>query len=233
MPALNGATSLYNAGSAALAQGRLGEAVLFLRAAERSEPRASDIARNLSIAEARVALARGESTELAAAPRGPTGFPLSSGEAWLLASLLVAAGAAGMAWRWRRAGIVTAHPRPEPRELRLVRGALHAAGLAGLLATLLLTANALHDRIAPEAVVLEESYALTAASGQPLPDAPALVAGERVRLASEREGLVEIRLGGTSVGWGRLSGVWRVRDASRYTPPSSMDRGRRREGSNG
>jgi len=102
MPALNDATGLYNAGSAALAHGRLGDAVLFLHAAGRSEPRAADIARNLSIAEARVALARGESTEQTAAPRGGTGFPLSSSEAWLLASLLVAVGAAGMAWRWRR-----------------------------------------------------------------------------------------------------------------------------------
>ena len=94
-------------------------------------------------------------------------------------------------------------------------------------------AAALNERFFPEAVVLDASLPLTAASGQPLPDAPALMAGERIRLAGEREGLVEIRLGGTSVGWGRLSGVWRVRDAARYTPSSSIDRGTRREGSDG
>ncbi|HEU4725325.1 MAG TPA: hypothetical protein VFU59_08515, partial [Candidatus Eisenbacteria bacterium] len=133
----------------------------------------------------------------------------------------------------RRAGIITARATSEPRASRVARRALHAAGLLGLLASLLLTIVALQDQFFPEAVVLEASYALTAASGQPLPDAPALVAGERVRLAGERDGLVEIRLGGTSVGWGRLSGVWRVRDAARYTSGSSTDRGTRKEGSSG
>jgi hypothetical protein len=145
----------------------------------------------------------------------------------------VALGAAGMAWRWRRAGALGGRAKEEPRARRAARRALDAAGIAGLLAATLLTAAALNDRLFPEAVVLAASLPLTAASGQPLPDAPALVAGERVRLAGEREGLVEIRLGGTSVGWGRLSGVWRVRDAARYTPSSSKDGGTRREGSDG
>jgi len=234
MPGLNDATTLYNAGSDALSHGHRGEAVLLLRGAARLEPRAPDVARNLSIAEARVALSRGESTERAgAAGAGGTGMLLSSAEGWLLASLLVALGAAGMAWRWKRAGSISAHVNVESRAGRFARRALDAAGLAGLLAALLLTAGALQEAFAPEAVVLDASLALTAASGQPLPDAPALVAGERVRLAGEREGMVEIRLGGTSVGWGRLSGVWRVRDAARYTPPSSTDRGARKEGSDG
>ena len=234
MPGLNGATALYNAGTDALGHGRLGEAVLFLRAAARLEPRSADVSRNFGIAEARVALTRGESAEQAGSTgAGGTGLLLSSGEGWLLAALLLTLGALGMAWRWRKAGIITAHTTTEPRATRLARRSLHAAGFAGLLAALLLTIAALQDHFFPEAVVLEPSYALTAASGQPLPDAPALVAGERVRLAGERDGLVEIRLGGTSVGWGRLSGVWRVRDAARYTSNPSMDRGTGREGSNG
>lgn len=234
MPELNDATTLYNAGSDALAHGHLGEAVLFLRGAARLEPRASDVARNLSIAEARVALSRGEIAERAgAAGGGGTGALLSSGEGWLLAALLVALGAMGMAWRWLRAGAIGGRSNVEPRAHRVARRALDGVGAAGLLAALLLAAAALNDRYVPEAVVLDAALPLTAASGQALPDAPALVAGERIRLAGEREGLVEIRLGGTSVGWGRLSGVWRVRDAARYTPSSSRDRGMRREGSDG
>lgn len=234
MPGLNDATSLYNAGSDALAHGRLGEAVLFLRGAARLEPRAADVARNLSIAEARVALSRGESAErVGPAGAGGTGAFVSAGEGWLIAAILVALGAAGMAWRWRRAGVITARAMTEARFGRVARRALDIAGIAGLLAAAFLTAAALNERFFPEAVVLDSSLPLTAASGQPLPEAPALVAGERVRLAGEREGLVEIRLGGTSVGWGRLSGVWRVRDAARYTPLSSTERGTRREGSDG
>jgi len=233
---MNDVTMLYNAGTDALVHGRLGEAVLLLRGASRLEPRSADVSRNFRIAEARVALTRGESTEqvgaIGAGARG-TGLLLSSGEGWLLAALLLALGAAGMAWRWRNTGVITAHAKTEPRVPRVARRALHAAGLAGLLATLVLTIAALEDQLFPEAVVLEASYPLTAASGQPLPDAPALVAGERVRLAGEREGFVEIRLGGTSVGWGRLSGVWRVRDAARYTSNPSTDRGTGKEGSNG
>ncbi len=234
MPALNGATPLYNAGSDALAHGQLGEAVLFLRGAARLEPRAADVSRNLSIAEARVALSRGEIADRAGENgAGGGGFYLSSGEGWLLAALLVAIGAAGMAWRWRRAGVINGRAIREPRSRRLMRRALDATGVVGLLVAALLATAALNERYFPEAVVLDASLPLAAASGQPLPDAPALVAGERVRLAGEREGLVEIRLGGTSVGWGRVSGVWRVRDAARYTPPSSMDRGGRKEGSDG
>jgi hypothetical protein len=234
MPGLSDVTALYNAGTDALARGQTGEAVLFLTGAARLEPRAKDVARNLSIAEARVALARGESGEHpAGAGLGGTGMLLSSGEAWLLAALLVAWGALGMVWRWWRAGAIAGHTKPESRALRLARRFLDVAGVAGLLAALLLTLGALNETFFPEAVVLDAALPLAAASGQPLPEAPMLVAGERVRLAGEREGMVEIRLGGTSVGWGRLSGVWRVRDTARYTPSSSRDRETRREGSHG
>ncbi|HET9952283.1 MAG TPA: hypothetical protein VFS09_10870 [Candidatus Eisenbacteria bacterium] len=224
MPELTRAGDLYNAGSEALANGNLGEAVLFLRAASRLEPRAKDVARNVSIAEARVALTRGEGpTRLS----GGGGFGLSSGEAWLLAALLIALGAAGLAWRRRRLARIAVSAAGsdalrDPRSL-LASRVLDAAGIAGFALSAWLAAGAVMERVAPEAVVLDRSLPLTAASGQPLPEAPALVAGERVRLGAEREGLVEIRLGGTNVGWARRSGVWRVVDASRYTLPSSTD----------
>jgi hypothetical protein len=73
------------------------------------------------------------------------------------------------------------------------------------------------DAWLPEAVVMENRLRLAAATGQPLPGEPALVAGERVRLGREREGLVEVRLGGTAVGWARRGAFWRVRDAAGYT----------------
>ena len=224
MPELSRAGDFYNAGSDALANGNLGEAVLYLRAASRLEPRADDVARNLSIAEARVALTRGEGPERPAAGHG---LALSSGEGWLLAALLLLIGAAGMLWRrGRLARVAVSHAEPAAARAdraRPLRRALDAAGIAGLALSAWLAASATMERVAPEAVVLDRSLPLTAASGQPLPEAPALVAGELVRLGAEREGLVEIRLGGTNVGWARRSGVWRVIDASRYNAPSSTE----------
>ena len=224
MPDLTRASDLYNAGSGALINGNLGEAVLYLRAASRLEPRAGDVARNLSIAEARVALTRGEGPE---GPPAGSGFALSSGEAWLLAALLMLVGAVGMLWRRRRlARLAVSLLQPAvPRATRSLpfRRALDVAGIAGLALSAWLGASAVMERVAPEAVVLDRSLPLTAASGQPLPEAPALVGGELVRLGAEREGMVEIRLGGTNVGWARRSSVWRVIDASRYNAPSSTD----------
>jgi len=224
VPTLTSSTDLYNAGCEALSSGNLGEAVLFLRAASRLGPRARDVARNLSITEARVALARGENGGPVGG-HGPMAIGLSSGESWLLASLLIALGAAGRAWRWKRLGrieIGTSRPGADA-SARFGRLFLGAAGLAGLAMAAWLLAGAVVERVLPEAVVLEHSLPVTAASGQPLPEAPALVEGEVVRLGTEREGLVEIKLGGTSVGWARRSGVWRVTDAPRYTLPSSRE----------
>ena len=234
MPELIRAGDLYDAGSGALADGNLGEAVLFLRAASRLEPRAKDVARNLSIAEARVALTRGEGPERLSSG---SGIGLSGGEAWLPAAALIVLGAAGMFRRRQRLAriAVSAHDASAVRASSwiLARRSLDAAGIAGLALSAWLAASALVERVAPEAVVLDRSLPLTAASGQPLPEAPALVAGERVRLGAEREGLVEIRLGGTNVGWARRSGVWRVIDAPRYNPSSSTDRKARPGGTNG
>jgi hypothetical protein len=222
VPTLTSSTDLYNAGCEALSSGNLGEAVLFLRAASRLEPRARDVARNLSITEARVALARGENGG-SVSGHGPLVIGLASGESWLLASLLIALGAAGRAWRWRRLGRIGTSGPGAGGSTRFGRLFLGAAGLAGLAMAAWLLAGAVVERVLPEAVVLEHSLPLTAASGQPLPEAPALVEGEVVRLGTEREGLVEIKLGGTSVGWARRSGVWRVTDAPRYTLSSSRE----------
>jgi hypothetical protein len=221
MPSVTDAGTLYDAGTAALVDGRLGPAVLFLRAGERLEPRAGDIARNLGIAEARVAIARGEAGDAPA--RGPS-MPLSAAEAWWVAALLLALGAAGMA---RRAFRETAREPAKPRGVaRVVVGrALDAAGLIGIAAVVALSLLAGMERAMPEAVAIDSNVRLTAASGQPLPGEPALVAGERVRLGREREGLVEVSLEGTTVGWARRSAFWRVRDAARYTPGFTGPRG--------
>jgi hypothetical protein len=197
MPGVIGATALYDAGTQALARGDVGPAVFFLTAAGRLEPRAADIARNASIAEARVALARGEAD--AVASRGFS-IPLSAGEGWWIAGILLLLGAVGMALRAHGARPL-AHPRGPSLSLRI----LDLAGLFGFAV------------VAALAIGVEPKVALTAASGQPLPGEPALVAGERVRLGREREGLAEVRLDGTVVGWARRSAFWRVRDAARYT----------------
>jgi len=218
------AGSLYNTGSQALSEGRLGDAVLLLRAAQRLEPRAADVARNAGIAEARVSLSRGEGVGSPGAFQPVTIF--SSAEGWWFAALLLAVGAAGMAWRARRAAGEAARGTrssltPRARRLRI---GLDAAGIAGMALSLFLAAGAMLDLVAPEAVVMEDRVRLTAASGQPLPGEPALVAGERVRLGREQERLVEVRLGGTPVGWARRSAFWRVRDAAEYTRPSDASR---------
>jgi hypothetical protein len=246
VPVLGDAGALYDAGSAALVHGSLGPAVLYLRAAQRLEPRADDIARNLGIAEARVALARGES---GAGGGGGLRAPVSAAEGWWIATLLVALGIVGMARRFRSAGrlladpaaaaIATGTPRPAPgsaaadRATRLARRTLDAAGLLGLAVMAWLSLSAAYDAIAPEAVVMEREVKLTAASGQPLPGEPALEEGETVRIGREREGQVEVRLGGTSVGWARRAAFWRVRDARGYTDRFMDEERRRREENRG
>ena len=216
--------SLYNTGTQALSEGRQGDAVLLLRAAQRLEPRAPDIARNAWIAEARVSLSRGEGAGASVGNPPPAIF--SSAEGWWLASLLLVVGAAGMAWRAQRATREAARGTQGPRSPRgrRISIGLDAAGIAGMALSLVLAAGAALDVVAPEAVVMEDRVRLTAASGQPLPGEPALVAGERVRLGREQERLVEVRLGGTTVGWARRSAFWRVRDAAEYTRPSDASR---------
>jgi len=157
----------------------------------------------------------------------------SSAEGWWLAAILLAVGAAGMAWRARRAAREASRGTLGrlPQSARRLRIGLDAAGISGMALSLILAAGATLDLVAPEAVVMEDRVRLTAASGQPLPGEPALVAGERVRLGRRQERLIEVRLGGTAVGWARRSAFWRVRDAAEYTRPSDANRGADREAS--
>jgi len=201
---------LYDAGTAALGRGSIGEATAFLLAAKRIDPRAGDIRRNLAIAERTVAAARGE--ELPPMPRGPA-LALSAAEGWWLAALLVALGAAaGIA-----AIVRSERSLPAGRLARwLPRGA--AAGIAaGLLLAAWLTAGAVSERRHPEAIVVAMS--VEARSGvDEAPRAPILMrAGERARAGRAHGDDVEVIIGGSPVGWVPRAALWNVADAPRYT----------------
>ena len=199
------ASALYNAGTTALAQGRIGEAVTLLAAARRLDPRAPDVARNLGLAEARVAEGRGDD----AAPAKLTApYPtLSSGEAWWLAAGLLAVAAAARAARALRA-------RSTPR---LPRAAAIVPAVAGALLVAWLAIAGFQERAHPEAVVV--APLLEARRGPDEPQRPPVLlrAGERVRLGRAIGADVEVRLGGTAIGWAAREGLWRVSDAPRYT----------------
>lgn len=201
---------LYDAGTAALGRGQIGEATALLLAARRIDPRAGDVRRNLVIAERTVAASRGES--LPPMPQGPA-FALSTAEGWWLAALLMAAGAA--------AGIVAIR-RSERESIRsrmtlwLRRGA--AAGTAaGLFLAAWLGAGALSERRHPEAVVVAMSVEARRGVDE-APRAPILLrAGERVRVGRRHGDDVEVRIGGSPVGWVPNAALWIVADAPRYT----------------
>jgi len=200
------ASALYNAGSVALEQGRIGEAVAFLTAAQRLDPRAADIARNLGLAEARVHVGRGDDS--GPTRLGPPPPTLSMGEAWWLASLLLAVAAvAHAAWAFRS----RTAPRLGVRAVAIVPAVLGTLLVAGL------SIVAFGERAHPEAVVvaplLEARRGADEAQGPPV----LLRAGERVRLGRAAGADVEVRLGGTSIGWAAREGLWRVSDAPRYT----------------
>jgi len=209
------ASALYNAGTTALEHGRIGEAVAFLTAARRIDPRAADAARNLSIAEARVAMGRGEESAPArTAPPAPT---LSTGEAWWLAAVLLAVAAIVRAARvLRRQAMSPAGPRVgSPIASRI---AAIAPAAAGALLVTWLSIAALEERAHPEAVVV--APLLEARRGPDEPQRPPVLlrAGERVRLGRAAGADVEVRLGGTPIGWAAREGLWRVSDTPRYTP---------------
>lgn len=201
------ASALYNAGTVALQQGKLGEAVAFLAAARRIDPRAEDAARNLGLAEARVAVGRGEE----AAPARPTapGLALSTGEAWWLAAILLFLAAAVR---------VARALRPPPARRRAVTRALTIvpAG-AGLLVVTWLTIVALGENAHPEAVVVAPLLEARRGPDEPNRSPVLLRAGERVRLGRAIAGDVEVRLGGTPIGWAAREGLWRISDTPRYT----------------
>jgi len=200
------ASALMNAGTVALEQGRVGEAVAFLTAAQRLDPRAADIARNLGLAEARVQAGRGDGS--APARLGPPPPALSVAEAWWLAALLLAVAAIARAVRTLRP---TATPRLGTRVIAIVPAAV------GSLLVVWLAIVAFGERAHPEAVVV--APLLEARRGADEPQGPPVLlrAGERVRLGRAAGADVEVRLGGTSIGWATREGLWRVSDAARYT----------------
>jgi hypothetical protein len=206
------ASVLYDAGTAALGMGKLGEATAFLMAARRIDPRAGDVRRNLTIAERTVAVARGESS--APIPRGPA-LALSAPEAWWLAAILVLAGAAaGIAALWREPNPAGSARHPSARWLG--RSAAAAIGL-GLFLSVWLAAGAVAERRHPEAVVVAMSVEARRGVDES-PRAPILLrAGERVRAGRTHGDDVEVRIGGSAIGWVPRSALWYVADAPRYT----------------
>jgi hypothetical protein len=192
------ASALYNAGTAALDRGDLGRAVAFLRAAERVDPRAPDLRRNLAEAQARSAAVRG-----AEPPAAAVSFPLTAPESWWLAAGLVLLGA-----------VLSAAARRAPRAASL---AAHAILLAGTLSLAWLGLRSREEAIHPAAVVIAPSLPAGPAPDERSRPPYLLQAGEEVRLGRARGALVEIRVAGTPIGWAERSGVWRVADAARYT----------------
>jgi len=200
------ASILYNAGTAALERGELGQAVAYLLAARRLDARAPDVRRNLAIAERVVSVARGDTP--AAIPGGPA-LSISSGEGWWLAALLLLVGAAlGIASLGR--------PRPGGTIRLLRRGAV--AGLAlGILLGSWLGASAFSERRNPEAVVVVESVEARSGIDEP-PRAPILLrTGERVRTGRTHGDAIEVLLGGSPIGWVPRGALWIVADTPRYT----------------
>lgn len=206
------AAALYNAGTAALGRGEIGEAVAFLLAARRIDPRAADARRNLAIAERAVSRGRGEAAP--PMPRGPA-LELSAAEGWWLAAILLAIGAAaGITSIVAGAGIRAKSPA---RAAWLGRGAV-ALGLAGLLASAGLAARAIAERRHPEAVVVVMSVEARRGVDE-TPRTPILLReGERVRTGRIRGDDVEVFIGGSPIGWVPRAALWNVADAARYTP---------------
>ncbi|HEX7078892.1 MAG TPA: hypothetical protein VF363_10745, partial [Candidatus Eisenbacteria bacterium] len=166
---------------------------------------APDVNRNLALAEARVA----ESTGAGTAPPPPSPIALSPAESWWLAALLVAGAAAlgaAVALRPGRAG-----------RSRAARIAALALAVAGVLLGGWRVTRAVEDRTHPEAVVIAPSLEARRGPDEPTRPPVELRAGERVRLGRARGGDVEVRLGGSAIGWASREGLWRVSDAARYT----------------
>lgn len=204
------ASALYNAGTDALGRGALGPAVAFLAAAQRLDPRARDIRTNLAIARARAQESDG--AEARDRVSLPSALALSPRESWSLSAALGLLGAL-LAW--------AAAFRPGLRRFLTAGSALFAASL---FLWLLLMLRAREERRHPQAVVVAPVLDVSPAPEE-RPLSPYLLgAGEEVRLGRARGDLVEVRVGGNSIGWARRSGLWRVADAARYTGGSGLQR---------
>ncbi len=202
--------ALYNAGTSALARGDLGPAVAFLAAAHRIDQRARDIRTNLAIARERVREAQGSGASERV--RVPPPLALSPAESWGVSAALAALGAL-LLWT---------------AVFRARSGTLLFAGLAafaaGALLWIVLMLRAGEERRHPQAVVVAPVLSVTPAPEE-RPLSPYLLgAGEEARLGRTRGNLVEIRVGGNSIGWAPRSGLWRVADAARYTANSGVAR---------
>ena len=199
------AAALYNTGTDALRRGDLGLAVAQLLAARRIDPRARDIRTNLALARSRVEEREGGDH---AAPDVPSPLALSAPEAWNAAGALAATGALLL---------LLAAPRRGSRGILFLGGSVFAVGaLFGI--WLLLRAH--EETRHPSAVVVAPTLEVLPAPEE-RPVSPYLLgAGEEVRLGATRGDLVQVRVGGNSIGWARRSGLWRVDEAPRYTARS-------------
>lgn len=197
------ASTLYNAGTAALTQEAFGPAVTFLLAAARLEPRATDIRANLDRAVVDAARAAGE--DVPDSRSSDWLFALSTEESWWLASAILALGALIV--------VLSSFGAPP----RLARWGGSALVIAGVALSAWLHLQAWEEADHPEAVVVVPALSVERGPEEPSRPAVLLAAGERVRLGALRGGLIEIRIGSNRIGWAALEGVWRVADASRYT----------------
>ena len=200
------AAALYNAGTRALVRGDTGPAVAFLLAAQRIDPRARDLRTNLAIARARVEESEGSGARGEA--RASSAVALSPAESWNVAAALAAIGAL-LLW--------VSAPRPGSRFLPFLGS---AACAAGILFGFGLALRAREEARHPEAVVVAPVLDVSPAPEERPLSPYLLAAGEEVRLGRTRGDLVEVRVGGNSIGWTRRSGLWRVTDAARYTENS-------------
>jgi hypothetical protein len=199
------ASALYNAGTAALRRGDLGPAVAHLRAAQRLDPRARDVRTNLAIARSRVEEREGSGRHVAGVPPA---LALSAPELWNAAGVITVLGALLL---------LASVFRPRPRRLLVLGGATFAVGtLLGLGLMIRAREEARH----PEAVVVAPMLDVLPAPDERPVSPYLLAAGEEVRLGSKRGDLVEVRVGGNTIGWASRSGLWRVDEAPRYTARS-------------
>ena len=93
-----------------------------------------------------------------------------------------------------------------------------AAPDAGIVLSTWLQYAAWEERAHPVAVVIAPTLSVERGPDEPSRPAVLLAAGERVRLGEVRGGQVEVRLGANRIGWAAREGLWRVADATRYTP---------------